>query len=91
MSGTRVPNWRAVVKAVAAGRERKITDADADYILWEHTGFPSFYNGNAVVVFAGQADAFLVANPDFGKPLNRARVRIGELTTPTEDVKTNVV
>jgi len=23
-----------------------LTDAQADYILWEHTGFPSFFDGD---------------------------------------------
>ena len=35
-----------VVKSVAQEFDRTVTDADIDYILWEHTGFPAFFDGD---------------------------------------------
>lgn len=39
----RVPTWIELVQAVAAEFGETVDLADADYLLWEYTGFPSFW------------------------------------------------
>lgn len=34
------------------------TDAECDYILWEHTGFPGFFRGDPEAELRGQLVAY---------------------------------
>lgn len=40
-----IPTWRDVARGVAWEFGRDITPTEADYLLWEETGFPSFWDG----------------------------------------------
>ena len=38
--------WIELVRDEAKKLKRTVTDEQADYILWEHTGFPEFWQGD---------------------------------------------
>ena len=50
MTSALVPvTWHDLVRSVAWEHGIEwVSPWDADYILWEHTGFPSFWRGNPV-------------------------------------------
>jgi len=41
-----IPTWRDTARGVAWEFGRDISPEEADYLLWEHTGFPEFWNGD---------------------------------------------
>jgi hypothetical protein len=51
--------WLEMVHAEAAKVGRAITDEEANAILWNHTGFPSFFLGDSAVdYFTNQVREF---------------------------------
>jgi hypothetical protein len=54
--------WIGLAKRIAARHGFVITDQEADGVLWEHTGFPSFWpTGDAVGDCTKQLHAFFKA------------------------------
>lgn len=57
--------WLDLARSVAWEFGIDLSYADADYVLWEHTGFPSFWEGDPMecavkqmrTYFAGRASA----------------------------------
>lgn len=39
-------NWIELVQETAKEFDIKLTSSEADYILWEETGFPAFFDGD---------------------------------------------
>lgn len=54
MSGT----WVDLVHKVAKEHGQRVSEAEADHILWEHTGFPSFWEGDPRSHFTAQLHEF---------------------------------
>lgn len=52
--------WRRMVQDIGFDvLHREITNDEADYVLWEHTGFPAFFEGDdAEAWFSKQAREF---------------------------------
>lgn len=40
--------WQDLAKEVGKEFGKTLNDKQADYLLWNHTGFPSFWNGNPI-------------------------------------------
>lgn len=53
-----IPTWRDVARGVAWEFGFDLTDQDADYVLWEHTGFPEFWDGHPPEVCRRQLREF---------------------------------
>lgn len=47
------------VQSVGRAVGVELTDDEADYILWEETGFPCFFDGDPVTVLRQQVTAYL--------------------------------
>jgi len=55
--------WLEMVHAEAAKVNRVVTDEQANAILWNHTGYPSFFLGDdAAAYFTNQVREFFAGN-----------------------------
>ncbi len=52
------PTWRDLARSVAWEFGIDLSFEDADYVLWEHTGFPSFFHGDPIESCTAQLREF---------------------------------
>lgn len=57
-------SWIRLAQLVAISCGRTITQDEADYILWEYTGFPSFWPGKPISSCIKQLQDFFNEGPD---------------------------
>ena len=50
--------FKILVKDVAGDYGRTVTDDEAAFILWNHTGFPGFFQGDPLETCAKQIDHY---------------------------------
>lgn len=55
--------WTDVARSVAWEFGFDLPFAQADYILWEHTGFPSFWRGDPLTCCIEQLRAYFTGVP----------------------------
>jgi hypothetical protein len=61
---TAVPiSWPYLVRLVAADYGLVLSDDEVSFILWEHTGFPCFWEGDPVPSCVRQLHTFFANQP----------------------------
>lgn len=59
MTPLSVTTYAQIVRSVAAEHKVELTDDQVELILWEHTGFPSFWTGEPASTCAAQVRELL--------------------------------